>query len=394
MAYTIVRFCLFVPKFTYVLRCSHLWKFRKQLDKIDNVIRETLVRILNCPIDDKAWNQASLPVRFGGIGIRKSSSIALPAFLSSVHASIPLCNSILSPSLGSVEICGVPEGVEQWRSITSECLPEHPNLQRQWDEPMCKGTQLSLINACNNAVDRARLLALAEKESGYWLQALPSANIGTLLDNYTFSLSVGLRLGSSINRPHRCVCGVSVSEQGHHGLSCARSAGRIPRHATLNDVIKRALATAGVPSILEPNGIIRADGKRPDGMTLVPWKSGRCLVWDATCVDTLAPSHIPSTSIRAAAAARAAEASKKRKYLDLGGSYLFLPFAVETMGPWGPDAKDFLKEISSRLIEATGDPRAGSYFAQRVSLAVQRGNAASILGTLPRCGALEEIFYI
>src|ERR1043165_9306842 len=27
--------------------------------------------------------------------------------------------------------------------------------------------------------------------------------------------------------------------------------------------------------------------KRPDGATLVPWSRGRCLLWDATCADTL-----------------------------------------------------------------------------------------------------------
>ena len=32
-------------------------------------------------------------------------------------------------------------------------------------------------------VSRARLLAAAERESGLWLQALPSASLGTLLDS-------------------------------------------------------------------------------------------------------------------------------------------------------------------------------------------------------------------
>ncbi|XP_063534956.1 uncharacterized protein LOC134744938 [Cydia strobilella] len=41
---------------------------------------------------------------------------------------------------------------------------------------------------------------------------------------------------------------------------------------------------------------------------------GRVLVWDATCVDTLAPSHLPRTSFRAGAAAEAAEGKKFAKY--------------------------------------------------------------------------------
>ena len=39
------------------------------------------------------------------------------------------------------------------------------------------------------------------------------------------------------------------------------------------------IITAKIPSHLEPSGLYRADGKRPDGITLVPWKSGRLLVW-------------------------------------------------------------------------------------------------------------------
>ena len=39
-----------------------------------------------------------------------------------------------------------------------------------------------------------------------------------------------------------------------HGLSCRYSAGRHPRHSAMNDVVKRALLKAGLPSVLEPPG--------------------------------------------------------------------------------------------------------------------------------------------
>ena len=42
-----------------------------------------------------------------------------------------------------------------------------------------------------------------------------------------------------------------------------------------DNLIWRALTRAGVPAIKEPNGLARADGKRPDGLTLVPWREGR-----------------------------------------------------------------------------------------------------------------------
>ena len=55
---------------------------------------------------------------------------------------------------------------------------------------------------------------------------------------------------------------------GHHGLSPLYRKGRLSRHANLNDVMKRGLATAGVPSWLGPLGLDRGGGRRSDGLNL------------------------------------------------------------------------------------------------------------------------------
>jgi len=213
-----------------------------------------------------------------------------------------------------------------------------------------------------------------------------------MLGDTTFRLATCLRLGAPCGAPHRCQCGEAVDCLGHHGLSCSKSAGRIARHASINDIIRRALVTAGVPAVLEPNGLARDDGKRPDGMTIMPWKLGRSLVWDATCVDTLAPSHLPSTAGCAGAAAAGAENLKRRKYFNLIGSYMFEPFGVETLGPWGPSAHLVFRDIAKRLVDSSRDQRAGLFFGQRISIAIQRGNAASLLGTFPIDSEADEFF--
>ena len=38
-----------------------------------------------------------------------------------------------------------------------------------------------------------------------------------------------------------------------------------------------ALSAADNPSSKEPQGLCRSDEKRPDGLTLVPWQSGKSL---------------------------------------------------------------------------------------------------------------------
>ena len=172
---------------------------------------------------------------------------------------------------------------------------------------------------------------------------------------------------------------------GHHSLSCRRSAGRHRRHALANDVIVRAIRSARIHAELEPTRLLREDGKRPDGASLDPWRNGVYLVWDFTCPDTLAPSHVQSSSSLAGSAAERAEEMKRAKYSELvaSGNYSFMPVAVETLGAWGPSALALCADIGGRLASETGDPRSSTFLTQRISLAVQRGNAAAVIGTLP-----------
>ena len=92
-----------------------------------------------------------------------------------------------------------------------------------------------------------------------------------------------------------------------------KSAGRQQRHSQLNDIIWRGMVKAKIQATKEPNGLTRTDGRRPDGVTMIPWSHGRCLTWDVTVPDTLAASHLDRTSLAAGAAAEHAAAQKTIK---------------------------------------------------------------------------------
>ena len=130
--------------------------------------------------------------------------------------------------------------------------------------------QSSLVSSAEDIQFKARLLAVSQHESGAWLNAVPISSLGLKLDNETVRVAIGLRLGANICEPHQCCCGASVDARGAHGLACKKSSGRHPRHEQLNDVVWRALQRAKIPSAKEPTGLSRADGKRPDGVTLLP----------------------------------------------------------------------------------------------------------------------------
>ena len=171
---------------------------------------------------------------------------------------------------------------------------------------------------------------------------------------------------------------------GTHGLKCKKSRDQFSRHHSVNDIIARALNLANVPAMLEPAGIVREDNKRPDGMTNVPRSHGRHLVWDFTCPDTLAPSHLCTTSAEAGSAAKEAKERQICKCTSITTYHTFIPIAIETLGAMGPQAKMFLLELGRRLRQQTGEPRSTSYFLQRISMAIQKGNAVAMMGSLPR----------
>ena len=241
-------------------------------------------------------------------------------------------------------------------------------------------------------MEKARLRAVAAEQSSAWLNALPLPSMGLKLDNASMRISCGLRLGSPICQQFSCACGSVVDALGRHGLSCKYAKGRHSRHSHSNDILKRALATADVPSILEPSGLSRTDNERPDGLSLFPWKEGKNLVWDYTCADSLAWSHVQSTSNKAGKAAEESEKRKLAKYDYLTRDYLFLPIASETLGSWGPIALKFIKELGGRIADRTGESRSTSFLFQTLSVVIQRGNAASVIGSLPQNKKLDEIF--
>lgn len=67
--------------------------------------------------------------------------------------------------------------------------------------------------------------------------------------------------------------------------------------------------------------------------------------------------------------------------------------AVETMGVWCKEGKEWIRTIGKKMIDKTGDPRSKSYLTEKISLAIQRGNAASVLSALPS-EEMNALFYL
>ena len=376
-AFVLLRNAFAIPKLQYILRASPAFTCVEQLRRFDDTLRDALESVTNVSMDNDSWAQASLPVGLGGLGCRRGEDVALPAFISSVRSAGPLVEAILS-RINMVDTTELSEAVELWGRLCGGREPPAGASQKDWDIPLATVIKEQLLNEADQ-VGRARLLAANCKESGVWLNAVPVPSLGTQLSPEELRIAIALRVGAKVCQPHSCRCGRVMDEKGLHGLSCRYSAGRHPRHSAMNDVVRRALQRAGLPSVLEPPGLDRGDGSRPDGITVFPFSRGRSLVWDCTCMDTFAESHLVRSAIEAGTAAIEAEDRKRRKYAGLAGAYRFEPIAVETTGVYGVSTNLVLRAIGRRLVEATGERRESNWFLQNLALAVQRGNAFSIL---------------
>ena len=74
--------------------------------------------------------------------------------------------------------------------------------------------------------------------------------------------------------------------------------------------------------MLEPSGLDRGDGKRPDGIAVHHFSRGRCLIWDATCDNTFASSKLIRAALTAGSVAEAAEFGFTDTVLQWFSSYL------------------------------------------------------------------------
>ena len=96
-------------------------------------------------------------------------------------------------------------------------------------------------------------------------------------------------------------------------------------------------------------------------------------------MDTFAECHYIASAAIPGSVATDAETDKWLKYNDLLDNYYFQPVAMDTTGLYGKSTSPFLSCLAKKLFDISGDPREQQWLHQHLSLAVVRGDTASIL---------------
>ena len=85
-ALILLRSSFSAPKVLHLLRCAPSVS-HAALETFDSLLRDCIQRITNSNLSDIQWVKASLPVKDGGLGVKRVSSLAIPAYLASAAAS-------------------------------------------------------------------------------------------------------------------------------------------------------------------------------------------------------------------------------------------------------------------------------------------------------------------
>ena len=325
------------------------------------------------------------------MGIPSAVLTAPSAFLASAVGCEPFSQN-LNLNLGSDR--DVESALTAWYELSGvDAMPvAKREAQKTWSTPVLDKLQIDIEQSLEQTQSKRYSLTQG-RYAGAWLNAIPRSPLGLKLTVGQLRCAVALRLGAKICAAHTCCCGQNVDEYGTHGLACKRNAGRFARHAFFNDFIRRSLASVVVPSVLETAGLSKTEGKRPDGVTAIPWQSGKTLVWDVTFVDSLAPSRAQQQG----SFTTEAESRKTLKYANIEErGYIFQPIAIDVQGNYGAQTETFFNCLTKKNIDNTREPRSKTFIHQCVSVAVQQFNLSCVTGTLRYDAqkSLEEVFYV
>ena len=185
----LLRSCLGLCKVMFLLPTLPPGSAPEAFKRFDAGLRRSLERITNSSLDDLAWQQASLPINMGGLGLRQASAAALPAFLALHLLGADPDDPVESDYFPSGE---ESQAREQLRLILPDLL--HPASQRsiQWALDSLSYTSL-VASLCLR--DQARLNTIASPHAGAWLRALPNPLLGLAMPQQEFCVAIRLWLG-------------------------------------------------------------------------------------------------------------------------------------------------------------------------------------------------------
>lgn len=283
--------------------------------------------------------QATLPVRKGGVGLRRIQDHAEAALLASTSSAARLSLSLVS----RFPVITVPAPIS---------APEAP-LQRVLSAAIDQ-SRADLLDSLLDATGRARLSSLHAPTTGMFLTSHPDLLPHALLPESEFRTAIKLRLGLPLshttNQCRQCFH-ASSDAMGVHSLTCMSGGFRTRAHNALRNCLF-GLASVGLLHPTKEWPCFANTGQRLD---LVFFLRGRQQLCDVALTHSLLPQHVPAAASSPGGAATAYESVKRRTYASsLSSTQDLIPMVFDFFGACGAAARPHIDLIANAFMARKG----------------------------------------
>ena len=306
----LLRKCLDGCKVTHLLRSTDCYRCAP-VHECDAIIFGALEDLIGCQLTPSQRQQATLPLKVGGCGVRGASRIrpaariaALATFYTGGAAAVGIPDwaraprsEWLSPVLEDLRttLGANFDPVTSWLGRIDLIGGASPDQRKQkwWSEALGKKTMIMLLDGASPR-DQTRLLEQANGIGHAFMCVPPSRPLHTFIPSDEYRLAMKWWLGIALIEDRqglRCPgCQRVVDRYGDHLLCCLRN-NHSQKHAAVQEAIVSCLVECGqavrkeepLPAEAQPIG---DDGKpkhlRAADIFLPAWDAGRDVAIDLT----------------------------------------------------------------------------------------------------------------
>ena len=372
LRHCLLRHCLDACRVTHLMRSVCRGAAVQSSARLSLALRGAIADVVGCGLTSGSWEQATIPISKGGLGVRDPETCWPAARVAAIVGFHSRATSLigLPDQVASLPIPDAPEVIERlssllgpnhdpvsrWVSSPSALVHADSSYAKQawWAEQVAEARRARLPTL-GTARDHVRLLNQEGPFASSWLSAIPNRALNNVLQDTDFRSLCRFWLGlpllpEGVLLPNCPECMEAVDAFGDHFVTCRKN-GSTRRHNALRDAWARVLSTANIRHSIE---VSVPCGDRPADILLLGWDKGTDVCVDLTISSPLSLDCFPLNIERAKRHLNEKEKDKKSKQLAqceaMGWGHH--PAAYSPWGGQGTAARSLLFEVLKR---ATAD---------------------------------------
>ncbi|GJV68014.1 putative reverse transcriptase domain-containing protein [Tanacetum coccineum] len=396
----LLRSCMGIANLFFGLRTCQPVHMEEAALFFDKGLRGSIENIVVCGgpfFGDLQWRLASLPIRFGSLGLYSAKVASSYAFVASRAQSWVLQDHILRNS----GICSMDDDYVCALACLRDTIPSFDFRVFTNKDTAPSKAQQTLASAIFSEMvkdmkvhfdmtvrQKAVFECLRASHAHDFLLAIPIDGLGQHMSPMEYRtilkyrLMIPLFLVDAICHVCRKAC---LDSFGEHAVHCKELPGIKYRHDMVRDVLFDICRRAGISAKKEaPVNFLTdpSDGRstlRPADVLIFGWVGGKHACVDLTGVSPLVRLSSRGFTVGQAALKAASCKVAKHEKACIENQHVFIPFAFDTFGFLAPEAVELLTRVQRVMNSNVMTPTSTNVVFNRIGFAIQKGPVTYIL---------------